>query len=571
METAEAHNNTLQPSLSPTDERQKARYRNVMQLLVMFGLQISVFLAALDKTIIATALPTIGSEFQAMPISSWLINSYVLCFNSFQPLFAKFSDIFGRKWTVMSGISMFMLGSLIGGVAKSMIMLIVARGIQGIGAASIMSMAFVIIADLVPLEKQSAYQSLISVVFGIASVTGPFIGGVFTDQVTWRWNFYINLPVGTLSMILIFFTLHLHTEKQKLKEKLMRIDYAGNFLALTASACFLLALNFGGQAFPWKSIPVLFVLTCILVTLFIVVEVRYAKEPLMPPRLFKNRSVVATLFVDLSFGMCFYATIFFLPIFFQAVRGDSAMWSGIRLIPMEVTLAVAAAVSGAFIAKSGIYRSVMIIGVALFASSAGLFSLFSITTNWSMVYGITVIHGIGCGMFLAANSIAILAAVEKSDAAVAIGVREFMASLGGALGVAIASSVLNTALKKNLSSVIPLEYVDRVFHSPEYIRNGLPPVYFDATIEAYAYSMKFVWHIITALGGFGFLSSLFMKHYSLDKDTKPEMTKESDINGQQSSYSIVEVDSGLSSKPKKDQVTVIANEMSVRRPQLIID
>ncbi|KAI9495948.1 major facilitator superfamily domain-containing protein [Zychaea mexicana] len=498
-------------------EKKAARKRRIAVVLTFLSLQLSLFLAALDNTIVATSLPKIGSDFEAMAISSWVVNSYVLTLDAFQPLFSKFSDIFGRKYILMFGIVVFLIGSVLCGASQTMIMLIVCRAIQGIGAASIFSMVFVIISDLVPLEKRGSYQGIVNAVFALSSVFGPLIGGSLTDNASWRWNFYINLPIGGVALVILFFFLHLPMEKQDLKAKLKRIDYAGNFLVLAAATLFLLAMNFGGQTFPWDSAAVIapFVLTGVLIALLVVVEVKYAAEPLMPPRLFKNRSIVAILSVNLFFGLTFFAALYYLPIYFQVVRGDSATWSGIRLIPMQMVIAVLSTGAGLFISKIGMYRPLITIGMGFLTLCIGLFSLYDVDTSWSMIYGFTVIGGAGMGLLFSSTIIAIQAAAEPRDIAVVTGLNNFSRVLGGALGVAIASAILNSSLKKDLPNAIPMQYVEMIFQSPEYIRDGLPQEYFQTTVEIYVESLRFVWHILTIMSGLGFLSSLLVKHYPL--------------------------------------------------------
>ncbi|KAI7858692.1 major facilitator superfamily domain-containing protein [Circinella umbellata] len=531
--TTTTNNEQVQQQISHnenTDEvDKKAKMKKRIALgLTFFSLQISLFLAALDNTIVATSLPKIGSDFESMAISSWVVNSYILTLDAFQPLFSKFSDIFGRKYILMSGIVVFLIGSVLCGAAQTMIMLIVCRAIQGIGAASIFSMVFVIISDLVPLEKRGSYQGLINAVFALASVFGPLIGGSLTDNVSWRWNFYINLPIGAVALVILFFFLHLPTPKQNLKDKLKRIDYAGNFLVLAAATLFLLAMNFGGQTFPWESAAVItpFVLTGLLVGLLVVVEVKFASEPLMPPRLFKNRSVVALLSVNLFFGLTFFAALYYLPIYFQVVRGDTATWSGIRLIPMQMVIAVLSTFSGLFISKTGIYRPLICIGMGLFTLCVGLFSLYDVDTPWSMIYGFTVIGGAGMGLNFSSTIIAIQAAAESRDVAVVTGLNNFSRVLGGALGVAIASAVLNSSLQRDLPSAIPKEYAEMIFQSPEYIRHGLPQDYFDTTVRIYVESLRFVWHILVIMSGMGFLSSLLVKHHPLRRGGPAPQKKE---------------------------------------------
>ncbi|CDH61531.1 tetracycline efflux protein [Lichtheimia corymbifera JMRC:FSU:9682] len=519
-ENAAGHSNE-----KPVSEKRRRWNR----IIVFFSLQLSLFLAALDNTIVATSLPRIGSEFQQMAISAWVVNSYILTLDSFQPLFSKFSDIFGRKYVLVVGIIVFLLGSVLCGVSKTMLMLIICRAVQGIGAASV----FVIISDLVPLEKRGSYQGIVNAVFAVASVFGPLIGGSLTDYVSWRWNFYINLPIGGVAVVILVIFLHLPMEKQDLKTKLKRVDYAGNFLVLAAATLLLLAMNFGGQTFPWKSAAVIvpFILVGVLVALLVVVEVKYAREPLLPPRLFKNRSVVSVLISNVFFGLTFFAAVYYLPIYFQIVRNDTAMWSGIRLIPMQMMICVFSTAAGFFISKFGIYRPLITIGMTLLTLCIGLISLFDVDTSWSMVYGITVIGGTGMGLMFSSTIIALQAAVETKDIAVVTGLNNFSRVLGGALGVAIASAVLNSFLQKNLPGVLPEQYVQEVFNSPEYIRNGLPEEYILLATEVYVDSLRYVWYILIAMSSVGLLSSFFTKHHPLRRPPPPQPAADNAANG----------------------------------------
>lgn len=476
------------------------------------GLQIALFLAALDSTIVSTALPKIGSDFNQMTIVSWVATAYILTFDAFQPLFSKFSDIFGRKWILIFGTSVFLFGSLLCGVSTSMIMLIISRAIAGIGAAGIFSMVFIIISDLVPLEKRGSYQGVVNAVFALSSVFGPLIGGSFTDYVTWRWNFYINLPIGAVALVVLVFFLHLPIPSGGLKEKLKRIDYIGTLIVLVFATLFLLAMNFGGQTFPWKSAAVIvpLVLTGLLVMALIYVETKVA-EPLMPPRLFKNRSVASVLATNWFFGMTFFSLVYYLPIYFQVILGDSAMWSGIRLIPMELLIAVFATFSGLFISKMGIFKPLLPTGMGLLTICVGLVSLFDQHTPFSKIYGFTVIGGAGLGCMFSSAIIALQASAEPRDIAVVTGLGNFSRILGGALGVAISSAILNSSLSQDLPLFAPPEVVKSVLESSEYVRHGCPPEYFEQVLESYQEALKLIWHVMTAFSGVGFFCSLLVK------------------------------------------------------------
>ncbi|KAG1143081.1 hypothetical protein G6F38_007300 [Rhizopus arrhizus] len=379
-EKTEIANESVKTSTTedPKDKRTNA-------IVTLIGLQAAFFLSALDSTIISTALPTIGSDFNQMTIVSWVATAYILTYDAFQPLFSKFSDIFGRKWILMFSIGLFLFGSVLCGAATTIIMLIIARAIAGIGAAGINSMVYIIITDIVPLEKRGSYQGVVNAVYSLSSIFGPLIGGSFTDYVTWRWNFYINLPIGAVAVAVLLYFLRLPTPKSKLSEKLKRVDYIGTVIVLAFSTLFLLALNFGGQTFPWKSAAVIvpLVLSVLLVGLLMVVEKRFVKEPLMPPRLFRNRSVVSVLFVNWFYGMSFFAAVYYLPVYFQVVRNDSAMWSGIRLIPMQLVLCVTSTLTGFTISKTGVYRPMICIGMGLMTLWIGLTTLYDQTTPFS--------------------------------------------------------------------------------------------------------------------------------------------------------------------------------------------
>ncbi|CAO3636332.1 unnamed protein product [Mucor fragilis] len=498
-------------------EKKRLKKEKVGRILTFIGLQVSLFLAALDNTIVATALPKIGSDFNQMSIVAWVATAYILTFDAFQPLFSKFSDIFGRKWILMFGIGVFLFGSVLCGASKTMIMLIVGRAIAGIGAAGIFSMVFVIFSDLVPLEQRGTYQGIINAVFALSSVCGPLIGGSLTDYVSWRWNFYINLPIGAVAMLVLFFFLRLPTPQGKLMDKLKRVDYAGTVIVLAFATLFLLALNFGGQEFPWKSAAVIvpLVLSILLIGLLVLVEKKFAKEPIMPPRLFTNRSVVSVILTNWFFGMTFFSAVYYLPIYFQVVRNDSAMWSGIRLIPMQMVLTVLSTIVGVSISKTGIYRPLICVGMALLTMWIGLFSLFKEDTPFSEIYGITIIGGAGLGFLFSSTIIALQASVEPKDIAVVTGLGNFARILGGALGVAISSAVLNSQLTQELPKYLPMEEAAKVIQSSEYVNHGLPAEYLETTLRVYVESLQLIWYVLIPMAGLGFISSLFVKHHSI--------------------------------------------------------
>ncbi|KAH8548040.1 major facilitator superfamily domain-containing protein [Umbelopsis sp. PMI_123] len=507
--------------VDPIVQRRNARRR----VLTFIGLQLTLFLAALDGTIVSTAMPTIGSEFNQMSIVAWVATAYILTFDAFQPLFSKFSDICGRKVILLLGTGIFLFGSILSGASTSIIMLIVSRAISGIGGSAILSMVFVIISELVPLEQRGKYQGIVNAVFAISSVFGPLIGGSFTDHVTWRWNFYINLPIGAIAMAIIFFFLDSPIPSGTIKEKLKRVDYIGTMIVLSFATLFLLAMNFGGQTFPWKSAAVIvpLVLTFILIAMLCVVESRYAKEPIMPPRLFKNRSVVAIMVTNFFFGCSFFAMVYYLPVYLQIIRGDSATQSGLRLIPMQMVLCTLSTSVGWLISRFGQWKPFLHFGTAILVTGIGLLSLLDNVCSWSLIYGLTSFCGLGLGCLYGSALIGFQASAEPRDIAVVTGLCNFSRILGGALGVAISSAIINSSLTQSLPQHMPSQYAFNIIDSSLYVRDGLPAQYFEVTIECYVQAMKLLWCVMTAFAGVGFLASWFIKHSSLRRD-EPKAT-----------------------------------------------
>ncbi|CAO3652078.1 unnamed protein product [Cunninghamella blakesleeana] len=507
------------PTTTTTHSTSEAINKKKRNLIMTFiALQVSLFLSALDTTIVSTILPNVGSEFNQMNIVSWVATAYLLTFDAFQPLFAKFSDIFGRKWTLITAISIFLIGSLLCGVSTTMITLIISRAVAGIGAAGISSGVNIVIAEIIPLEKRGSYQGIVNAVWALSGVMGPLLGkGTLTDHVTWRWCFYINLPIGGIAILLLFFFLDLPTQKSSLKDKLKRIDYLGTIIFLAAALLLLLALNFGGQFYPWVSAAVLvpLIFSFIFIILFVIVEYKFAKEPIVPLRLFRNRTFTGALFINWWFGFTFFSFIYYIPIYFQVVKGDGAMWAGIRILPLQMVTVTLSFSVGYFISKFQVYRPFIWVGSCLLTLHIGLVILFDVDTNYSTIYIINTVGAIGMGSLFTATNIGIQASVDHKDVAVCIGLGNFSRLLGAAVGVAISGTILNSELSKNLPTVLPPEYVDIVIEKALFIYHGLPEQYKSNTIQVYCNAIRMMWYIITPLTSFTIIGSVFIKHYNL--------------------------------------------------------
>ncbi|KAF9095318.1 hypothetical protein BGX29_009083 [Mortierella sp. GBA35] len=382
----------------PTKEPQLGKKAAI---LLFIGLAMATFLASLDGTIIATALPKIASDFKAQKEMSWVATAYLLTFNAFQPLYGKFSDIFGRKAMILFACVTFMVGSAGAGGAQTMTMLILFRAIQGLGGSGLLSIVLIIISDIFPLEERPKYQSVIWSVFGVSSVVGPLLGGVFVEQTTWRWCFLINLPLGVITLASVIIFLRLPFERQQLKEQLARIDYLGTFLIIISVICVLLPITWGGTTYPWDhpAIISLFCVAVVLIAVLMFIEYK-AVEPIIPPRLFKNKTVTVIFAVNFLTGMSFLGVIFYSPIYFQVVKGVSATASGLHLMPMVLGLVFSSIVSGALMAKVGDYRYFVWLGTTMMSVGVGLCMLFDAESGMGPQIGYLLIVGMGIGLIL---------------------------------------------------------------------------------------------------------------------------------------------------------------------------
>ncbi|KAF8968658.1 hypothetical protein BGZ46_010829 [Entomortierella lignicola] len=484
-------------------------------LLLFIGLAMATFLACLDGTIIATALPKIASDFKAQSEMSWVATAYLLTYNAFQPLYGKFSDIFGRKVMILFACVSFMVGSAGAGGAKSMTMLIAFRAIQGLGGSGLLSIVLIIISDIFPLEERPKYQSIIWSVFGISSVIGPLLGGVFVQKATWRWCFLLNLPLGLITIAAVLIFLHLPFERQDLKKQLGRIDYAGTFFIIVTVVCILLPITWGGTTYPWKSGTIigLFCAAVVLIAILIFVEYK-AFEPIIPLRVFTNITVTFLFIVNFLTGMSFLGVIFYAPIYFQVVKGASATASGLHLLPMVLGLVFSSIASGILLSKVRDYRIFIWIGTALMSVGVGLCILFNADSGMGPQIGYLLITGLGIGFILQTCILAAQAAVEKEDMAVVTALSGFFNSIGGGVGIAMCSSLFNNRLAENFAKLpadalaVIVEY--GVAESITAVQT-LPEAVKVLVIEAYVNGFQFIFKCITPIACVTFLISLFIR------------------------------------------------------------
>ncbi|KAI9190721.1 major facilitator superfamily domain-containing protein [Polychytrium aggregatum] len=495
--------------------------------LVFVGLALAIFLAALDQTIVSTAIPKIAAEFSDFQRIPWIGTAFLLTTAAFSPTYGKLSDIFGRRSTFLFAVITFEVGSAICGAAATLDMLIVGRAIAGVGGGGIFNLVLIIISDLVEFRDRGKYQGMIGAVFGLASVIGPLLGGLFTDHLTWRWCFYINLPVGLITVIAALLFLNFPHTKGSITEKLKRIDYLGSIVLMGAIVCILLPLQSGGNVWNWNDPQTiaLFIVGGVLAIAFVVIEVKFAVEPVVPPKVFVNRSIILIYGLAAFFGASFISLVFYLPTFFQVALGKSATDSGIAMFPLVIGVVVCSIGSGLLVSKTGYYTYFFYIGFILMGVGTYLCSLLDINSSNGALIGFLLITGMGVGSVVQIRVLAAQASVNKSLIAIATSLVNFCQTLGGCFGLAITGAIFNNQITSQLQGTnLPPQLVTAIEASPQAIvalqsSPALHTIAVNAFVGAFSLTLKYVIPFI----GVALLLSLGVKQYH---HPKKDATKE---------------------------------------------
>ncbi|KAF9925328.1 hypothetical protein FBU30_004918 [Linnemannia zychae] len=489
----------------------------IRRFLILFGLTLGCFLASIDGTIVAPGLPRISSEFNSQSQMAWIATGYLLAYTAILPLYGRFSDIFGLKTMYLLACLIFLIGSAGSGAATSMIMLIIFRAIQGIGGSGLFSLMMIMISVMFDdIALRARYQLLGWVAYGVAGVAGPLLGGVMIEHSTWRWCFYLNLPIGAVSFLLvaIFYT-NQSTHTDNVRTKLARIDYTGSAIIIAAVLCLLLPLSWGGTTYAWNS-AVIIILLCICVVLFVVlvfIEIR-APEPIIPMTLFLNREVTILCAINCITGLTFIGCMFYIPLFFQVVQNASITNSGLLLTPSVVSSVISTGISAALLAKVKDYRIFISLGTVIMTTAIGLFILFDEKTSLALQIIFILIMGIGQGLIFQNCLLGSQDFSEPKELAVVTSLIAFTEGIGGALGVAICSTIMNNFLVSNLSH-LPKES-QKIVEELNVIENVnaisllSKELYIEVT-HAYAKSFKMLFTILTPIMGITFIISLFIR------------------------------------------------------------
>ena len=421
-------------------------------MFVLSGLMVGMLLAALDQTIVSTALKRIVEDFNGLEHYTWVVTAYLLTSTASTPLYGKISDLYGRRPVFQFAIITFLIGSFAAGAATSMTQLIAFRAVQGLGAGGLMSLTFVIIGDIISPRERGKYQGYFGGVWGLSSVAGPLLGGYFSDHAQilgvtgWRWIFYINLPFGIAALIITSISLHIPKVKRE-----HSIDYLGALLLVSGVSSLLLGISVYGPQDGWKTSKTLTALAIALalILLFIFQESR-AKEPILPLTLFKNHTFSVTSVMAFIIGAGMFGAIIMLPLYLQVVKGDSATSAGLKLIPFMIGIVSMSIVSGKMITKHGHYKRFPIIGLALMTVGIAMLSTLTATTPFWKLSIYAILIGAGLGFSMQTVVIALQNSVDFRDLGVATSANTFFRSIGATIGVALFGTVYASRLAHNL-------------------------------------------------------------------------------------------------------------------------
>ncbi len=427
---------------------------------VLLSLILTLLLSALDQTIVGTALPRIIADLQGFDRYPWVLTAYLLASTTMVPIVGKLSDQFGRKWFLIAGVLIFLIGSALAGTSQTMNDLILFRGLQGLGAGIAQTLCFTVVADLFPPDERAQWQGIFTAIFGLASVIGPAAGGWITDHLGWRWVFFINLPLGAVALMALLIWLPRAQSLQETTTRgwaaVRRVDLLGALTAASATVCLLLGLSWGGQTYPWTSWQIIGSLSaaCILFIVFFFVE-RGAREPILPLSLLRNQIFATSALLTLLIGMALLALTVYIPLFIQDVQGQSATNSGIVVTPLMVSLTVASILCGALVSRLHCYQWSVVLGAALLTLGAFLMTRVTFATSSLAITGNMIVLGLGVGATLPIVTVAVQNAIPQHLLGAGTGAISYLRQLGSTLGVALIGTVVNTTFADELAHHLP--------------------------------------------------------------------------------------------------------------------
>ncbi|TFK50126.1 MFS general substrate transporter [Heliocybe sulcata] len=523
------------PDSELTDQTNFLPARQV--ITVYLGLCTALACSFIEQTIVATCLPRISSDLQSGSESSWVATAYLLTSLAFTPLYGRWSDIFGRKIVLLVALVVFFIFSLACALSKTMIQLIVFRALQGIGGGAIITVVLIIVSDIVSLKDRGKYQGINEAIAAVSNGVGPILGGVFSQYTTWRWAFWLNLPLAGIAILVCLWLLPLKKVHGDMKSKLLKIDYVGSGLTILSSILLLIALTWGGVTYSWTSAPVLVPLFLGVATLavFILWEARYAKIPIVPVHIFRYRTVNGVYISTLLNGMTFFAVLYYIPQFLQLVHGDSPMRSSLLLLPFLCPIALVVAIGGQITARTGSYRPMVILGYTLWTVGQGLQTMINQHSSTAMIVGPLLLSGCASGLTFQTSLIACQAAVPRRDMAVVTGVRMFVRLFGSTITLAICATIINNTLRAALQTLsLSADQISAILNDPTIINAGsyytstitLSDADRSAIITGYSKGFRRVFYFTVAYTAVATLAALFLiQHHDLKRPDDDELKK----------------------------------------------
>ncbi|PGH17157.1 hypothetical protein AJ79_01295 [Helicocarpus griseus UAMH5409] len=502
--------------------------------LIVFSIFLLYLMIALDATIIVPVLPTIASELKGTAIETfWAGTSFLLTYAVFQPFVAVASDVFGRREVMLVSVTLFTTGTLIACLAQNFHALLAGRSIQGVGAGGVFVLGYVIITDIVPLRQRPKFTAIIQIAWAIGTILGPLVGGLFAEHATWRWTFYINFPFCAIGFVMVPIAVRLKKQESTFMEKVKQLDWTGGVLFISSTTLLLMAISWGGTQFAWDHIatfaPLMLGIFGVVYTLWY--EFRIANIPFLRKSLFYSRSAIAAYICSFIQGLELYIALYYIPLYFQAVKGQKAVRTGISLFPVTSSLVPASVLVAAAIGRTGRFRWAIWAGWVVTTSATGLLIFLDADTKTVVWATLLVLLGLGHGLILSALNLGVQAISTVSNVAHAVMMYSFLRAVGAAVGVGMGGTIFQNVMAQKLGDLgLPTEISK---DSEGYIEtlHTLPANAFKSgVIDSYVIGIHAVFAVMTALSGLAMFLSFAIARHSMDKDFESESENTSTVN-----------------------------------------